>query len=546
MATTEPAMASGSGLRPATRRAEPQAPSKRDKKRQLLNERIAALSEKFDRNRDSAYVDQLQKIQVDTSLVQRIDPYAANAASIINDLRQEHRNITGPNPTSQSARSLLDMAGPKFQDWAQEISDLHERKDIQLSNQHAEYERKVQEFKNVHSYRVETAKREHQALASTLRDRLINSLAAKKNRLNKEKEALELSDSSALLFHPNQFSITNPASPGGTHGKRATRLRKDAEDIGLGDSKKRKRATGDDDGSPAPSRRALDTIGTTPLWQSEKLRVAAKQNGPIYSVDKLFTDKELTLTYNTAAQAAHMHILRHRVNGPAGSSSDGNESSNDDDNDQDSADLAAPMMERAPSHATRSTRGTVNNNVIDHKIVGFEAIADYELPGNLEKIQGLEPPKLPPIAPSQYSKPPTRSQDQNTPVSLANDTINEDVQIMSYFKQFDAHSKPGSSLMVNGSLKRVLEAAATPNAKNRYVAFVGGGPRRDLEEIRRELGLPSDKSAENPSPEKSSSGLIAAATASAAAAMSRQSSQGGVAMSRTGTNGSARGKGRKN
>ncbi|CAI4211844.1 unnamed protein product [Parascedosporium putredinis] len=463
MATTEPAIGGGSSLPPTARRAEPQAPSKRDKKRQLLNERIAALTEKFDRNRDVSYVDQLHKIQVDTSLVQRVDPYAPNAAAIIHELRQEQRNAVGPNLVSQSARSLLDMAGPKFQDWAQEMSDLHERKDFQLSTQHAEYERKVQEFKNVHNYRVETAKREHQALASTLRDRLINSLAAKKNRLNKEKEALELSDSSALLFHPNQFSIANPASPGGNHGKRATRLRKDAEDLGLGDNKKRKRAVGDDDGSPVPSRRALDTTGTTPLWQSEKLRVAAKQNGPIYSVDKLFTDKELTLTYNTAAQAAHMHILRHRVSGPAGSSSDGNESSNDDEDGHD-VDLAAPMMERAPSHATRSTRGNVNHNVIDHKILGVEAIADYE-------------------------QTPTRSQDQNTPVSLPNDTINEDLQIMSYFKQFDSHTKPGSSLTVNDSLKRVLEAAATPNSKNRYVAFIGNGPRRDLEDIRRELGL---------------------------------------------------------
>jgi len=375
---------------------------------------------------------------------------------------------------------------------------------------------------------------------------LINSLATKKNRLNKEKEALELSDSSALLFHPNQFSITNPASPGGTHGKRATRLRKDAEDLGLGDNKKRKR--GDDDGSPAPGRRGLDSTGTTPLWQSEKLRVAAKQNGPVYSVDKLFTDKELTLTYNTAAVAAHLHILRHRVNGPTTALTDGHESSNDDEHDHD-ADTAttAPMMERAPSHATRSTRGNVNHNVIDHKILGFEAISDLELPGNLEKLQGLEPPKLPPVAPSQYIKPPTRSQDQNTPSLLNNDTINEDLQIMSYFKQFDQHSKPGSALMVNGSLKRVLEAAATPKAKSRYVAFIGGGPRKDPEEIRRELGLPSDKSGDNTSPEKTSSGLIAAATASAAAAMSRQSShQGGVAMSRQGTNGSGRGKGRKN
>lgn len=363
---------------------------------------------------------------------------------------------------------------------------------------------------------------------------MINSLAAKKNRLNKEKEALELSDSSALLFHPNQFSITNPASPGGAHGKRTTRLRKDAEDLGLGDSKKRKRNANDDDGSPAPGRRALDSAGTTPLWQSEKLRVAAKQNGPIYSIDKLFTDKELTMTYNTAAVAAHNYILRHRGSDGLDSRDDSETSSSAENDDSESA----PMMERAPSHATRSTRGAANQNVIDHKVIGFEAVSDIELPGNLEKLQALDAPKMPTMAPSQYLKPPTRSQDHNTPSSLPGDSTNADLQIMSYFKQFDQRYKSGSALNLNRSLRRALEAAASPKADGRFVGYIGG-PRQDPEDIRRDLGLPPS-AAEHTSPEKHLSVNLGGV------AMSRQSSQGGVAMSRQGTNGSGRGKGRKN
>lgn len=349
--------------------------------------------------------------------------------------------------------------------------------------------------------------------------------------MNKEKEALEVSDSSALLFHPNQFSITNPASPGGTHGKRTTRLRKDAEDLGLGDSKKRKRNAGDDDGSPAPGRRALDSAGTTPLWQSEKLRVAAKQNGPIYSIDKLFTDKELTMTYNTAAVAAHNYILRHR--GSDGlDSRDGSDSGESGENDEVEA---APMMERQPSHATRSTRGAANQNVIDHKILGFEAVSDIEIPGNLEKLQALDTPKMPTMAPSQYLKPPTRSQDHNTPSSLPADSLNSDLQVMAYFKQFDQKYKTGSALNLNKSLRRALEAAASPKSDGKFVGYVGG-PRADPEDIRKDLGLPP---AEHASPDKHLS------VNAGGVAMSRQSSQGGVAMSRQGTNGSGRGKGRK-
>ena len=118
-----------------SRRGENQAQSKRDKKRQLLNERLAALTEKFERDRDMTYRDQLQRLQVDTRLVQRIDPYSDSAPDLIAELRQEHRASPGQNAVAENARTLLDMAGPGFQEWAQSISDLHERRDFQLTRQ---------------------------------------------------------------------------------------------------------------------------------------------------------------------------------------------------------------------------------------------------------------------------------------------------------------------------------------------------------------------------------------------------------------------------
>jgi len=407
-----------------------------------------------------------------------------------------------------------------------------------------ESDRKRQEYQNTHSYKTETAKREHHALLETLRDRLINSLAAKKSRLNKEKEALELSDSSALLFHPNQFSITNPSSPGTAHGKRATRNRKDAEEM-LSDAKKRKRNAGDDDGSPVPVRRALDPSATTPLWQSEKLRVAAKQSGPLYSIDKLFTDKELNLTYNTAAIAAHQHILRHRGSGgqmPSPDSDSADEAHENGDHDGTDSWPSAPMMERAPSHATRSTRGGANHNFVDHKILGLEAIESFEVPGNLSKVHAQEAPRMPPSAPAQYLKPSLRATDQNTPSSLPMDTISSDLQVMGYFKQFDQAYRIGSGLQINVSFRSVLEQASIPSSDGKHVALVST-LRRDPDQLRRELGLPP---AEQVSPEKHPAPANAVLGGPAAAIpMSRQSSQGGVAMSRQGTNGSTRGKGRK-
>ena len=139
MATTDSAApAALHGQAGSARRGEQ---SKREKKRQLLNDRISVLVEKFDRDRDMTYRDQLQKIQVDTRLVQRVDPFSDDAPELIAELREEHRNYPNQNVLSENARSLLDMAGPKFQDWAQAVADLHERRDYQLTRQHVSLSR---------------------------------------------------------------------------------------------------------------------------------------------------------------------------------------------------------------------------------------------------------------------------------------------------------------------------------------------------------------------------------------------------------------------
>ncbi|KAM3506466.1 hypothetical protein MY10362_002332 [Beauveria mimosiformis] len=554
MATSDAAAASALGGR-ADRRSPPAASqSKRDRKRQALMERLTTMSDKFQREQDPTYRDQLQKIQFELNLVQRFDPYEENPLDAADELRKEHKQVLGPMANSDNARSMIDMAGIRFPEFMDELEDLVEIRDFQLAQSKNEYDRKVQEYKNTHAYKTETAKREHRALTKTLRDRIINTLTQKKNRLNREKEVLEINDSNALLLNPNQFSLTNPGSPGGTHGKRATRLRKDADDLTLfPDAKKRKRNHEDD--ASAPARRGMDPSSTTPLWQSEKARAVAKQNGPVYSIDKLFTDKELSMHYNTSAIAAHQYVLRNRANGNASLPDDDSDSGhiNGDDNDNESTPSAAPAMERNVSHATRSTRGggaaaaasaaAAAQNFLDDKILGLEGIANFELPGNLDLIHAQEPPKMPPPVPQQYLKPYPRTADQNFPVPLSQDDIASDLTVMGYFKQYDqSHHRPGAHLDASTGMRRVLEAVATPYHRGRYVAFTAA-PRDDPEAVSENLGIPSSLR-DQPSPPGPSGAAFSSAAAAAAVPMSRQSS-GGTTMSRQATGGSGRGKGRR-
>jgi hypothetical protein len=120
-------------------RQSPQPQSKRDKKRQAVTDRLNALSDQFSRDKDRHYREELQKIQVDVNLVSRVDPYADRPLDEIDRERRERelsQAANGPNNnTSASHRSLLEMAGPTFQEWIHEVEDLLETRDYDMTAQ---------------------------------------------------------------------------------------------------------------------------------------------------------------------------------------------------------------------------------------------------------------------------------------------------------------------------------------------------------------------------------------------------------------------------
>ncbi|KAI0466363.1 Sds3-like-domain-containing protein [Xylaria cf. heliscus] len=539
MAAPDAAQHMGAGTSKISR-PSPQPQSKRDKKRQVLSERLSALSEQFNREKDRHYREELQKIQVDVNLVSRVDPYADRPLDEIDRERRErelsqatngannNNNSTTNNNANGSHRTLLEMAGPTFQEWIREVEDLLETRDYDMTAQKYDYERKMQDYHNTHAYRTEVAKREHKALSETLRDRLINNIAAKKYRLNKEKEAIDISDGSALLLHPNQFSLTNPASPGGSHGKRNTRLRREMEELpGFSDSKKRKRHAADDDGSPVPPRRG-DTSNATPFWQSDRLKSLRRGAGPVYSLDKLFTDKELSMTYNVAALAAHKHLLTRRdARGNVLPSPEESDTSNGDANEEE-RELSAATMERQPSHTTRSTRGG-QQNFYDDKVLGIEGLANFELAGNLGKVAAQDP-KMPPLIQSHYVKAYVKSE-SNTPASLSIEDTQHDLTVMTIYKNFQNKNGKGSNIELDNGGRRLLETMSIPQRRSKNATYVQR-PRPSTDALAEALGVSSSVREE---PTGNQVPINAATNSSAGAPMSRQSSLGGVAMSRTGS-----------
>lgn len=541
----------------------PAAQSKRDRKRQVVMERLAVLTDKFQHEKDSAYRDQLHRIQIELGKIQNIDPYADDAVDVASQVQREYKQATGTPGHAENARSLLDMAGMQFPQFMSDLQDVLETRDYTLAQSKVrlilrlplppagrvadldpfpfqnEYDRKMHEYKSTHTFKVATAKREHEALSTTMRDRLINQLNSKKARLSKEKEAFEISDTNALFLNPAHFSLASPGSPGGHTGKRSTRHRKETDDgLAYGENKKRKRNGGDDEGSPAPTRRALEANATTPYWQSEKARNEARKHGAVYTVTSLFTEKELAMHYNTAALAAHHYILRHRVNGSASSPEGSDSGSGDNDVGEGEAPPSAPVMERQVSHATRSTRGAASQNPGDDKVHGIEGVGSHELAANLDILHSPEcPPRMPQALPMQYAKNPIRNSEQSSPGTLSEREVTADLQIIAGLKHYDSTRKPGSHLDNAKGIRKTLEAVAAPHQSGRLSALVRASREIPPESFAGSGGVSATLSNvrnEDPSPghgSQSPNGHLAAA--------------GGVAMSRQSTAGSGRGKARR-
>lgn len=342
-----------------------------------------------------------------------------------------------------------------------------------------DYEVRANEIESSHAYRMRLADLEYKALSTTLRDRLINSVISKKARLSKDKETIEIGESNALLLHPSQFGLANPASPGGMHSKRATRHRREAEELpNIFDGSKRKRKGIDGDESPAPSRQRIDNGGSTPLWFTERnTNISAQVGASAYSIEKLFTEKELSMKYNEAAQAAYAFMVRHAPfeddnnspqNGRSDSSSDTdkmNTTSRDAENDGPDSPPSAPTMERQPSHLTRSTRGGALANF--NTGTGIDILSDLAYPGNMAAIT-KQIPKLPPLLASNMQKGYVKGDAANQPQGLAPDEINAELEIIRRGRTYNDERGYGKNLDLENGGKSLLEAVSTPRRPQTY------------------------------------------------------------------------------
>lgn len=381
------------------RSRSPPQPSKRDKRRNALHDRLHDLDKAFNSSRDFQFRQQIHGLQTEMALIAAAPPYTTEP---LNDAPDQVARLV-EQVTAGGQLPHDGLTGRWYSRFVQEINRAKEERDTELAllmvsrfegfapqmlNRCAQ-SRHREEFNRIkyeHDFKSHFAEAECDSLTDTVRERLVQSISSKKARLVREKEQLDLADTNALLLHPNQFSIANPASPSGLSSNRKTRHTRhrveldDVSRLGLESGKRKRKAPADDeDGSPGRDGRS------TPAERAHH-NLSQHQTAASYSISSLFTEKELAMHSNTAHVAA-VHFLavsRKAKNGlhaaaPSAATTNSANGAHDDDGGSapdNSADdtpaHVAPEMERTNSsslghqqaptsggtgfHATRSTR----------------------------------------------------------------------------------------------------------------------------------------------------------------------------------------------
>ncbi|OBT66363.1 hypothetical protein VE03_04826 [Pseudogymnoascus sp. 23342-1-I1] len=522
--------------------------SKRDKRRTALIDRLNDITMQFSANKDQYYREQLSVVQQDIALILHAIPYVEDPTkeSTIELLAVIQKITRGDPRALQSLKEgdIQGIGGRIYHEFRDEIQDAMETRDAALSAYALEHKSHLSELNTSSAFLTKLAGREHSALASTIRDRLINSITERKRKLNRDMTSNEgIDNSNAYHYHPAQYSVLNPASPGGVLGKRSSRHRRDLDDLPamLDPTKRKRRAIDDGRASPVPTRRApidLHQIGAnTPLNRfTEK---AQDPETPLYSVDKLFTEKELSLLERQAAEAAHKYMVRHKFNEAATRSQSDSDGSRNGDAEQRNNDSTpdSPLIAPAMDRTTRSTRGIGGATSGFIGSTGIEVIADLTLPstftGQLNQMPRLPPPLYPSMT-KFFGSTKGDNMRPNLTEGVAGDELNQDMNRIEWGKRVNSQLKPGASLdqdvetdkgTIPGDRRFLAAAIAEPGV---YPVWLSGKKRE--ERIESEFGVGKRAAARL--------GLDAEDLGSTA--MSKQSSRGGsevggVEMSREGS-----------
>ena len=185
---------------------------------------------------------------------------------------------------------------------------------------------------------------------------------------------------------------------------------------GDGAHKRKRRGPLEDNdvGSPGPVGRIAGAGAASPLKDAKARWAAVQFEAPLFSIDRLFTEKELSMHLNTAAIAAAQYFATLKVQGngdgttPDGAADHNGDNTDGEDNsgsgtgtaqegegEEDAPPTAAPEMDRNANqsfHATRSTRNA--GGAAGLNLLGDLAVSSGKSKGLLSSLPIILPQSM--------------------------------------------------------------------------------------------------------------------------------------------------------
>ncbi|RMD41615.1 hypothetical protein DV735_g3527, partial [Chaetothyriales sp. CBS 134920] len=272
----------------------PQALSKRDRRRTQHLAHQQDLLDDFSSNRESHYRRQLIALQSDMNLITHADAYTPEP---MDDSPEEIARLAEQAASGTPYQSeLSSLAGKWYAEFVREVNDAKEAKELALIQVTNTHNQRLERLKHECDFRLHLVAEEAETMTSTLRERLVQQLASKRQRLRKRKFV--------------------------------------------------------DDDYGSPSRNGA----STPAGRKAEAGLA-HQLAPLYSIHSLFTDKELNFQSHQAQIAARHFFSTSQKEGEA--NGERKHSSPHHSAGEEPGEVAAPEMDRTASqnmHVTRSTR----------------------------------------------------------------------------------------------------------------------------------------------------------------------------------------------
>lgn len=106
-------------------------PSKRDKRRTALQERLHDLTATFSQNRDAQFRQQLHSLQCDMTLINNADPY--QTGPLPDSAEDIARLIEETVGGGKFAKEMASLSGTWYSKFVQEINNVKEQKDADLA-----------------------------------------------------------------------------------------------------------------------------------------------------------------------------------------------------------------------------------------------------------------------------------------------------------------------------------------------------------------------------------------------------------------------------